>query len=70
MGEVLDLSLDGMKIAIMAGHDIDVGQHCTIAIGDGEGEAYTLVGSVRWVENTSYITVFGISLASADRMED
>ncbi len=59
-----------MKIAIEAGHDIDVGQHCTLAIGDGEGEAYSLAGTVRWIENTSYITVFGISLKSADRMED
>jgi hypothetical protein len=68
-GEVLDLSLDGMKIAIEAGHDMHVGQQCNIAIGDGEGEAYSLVGNVRWIENTSYITVFGISLDSADRLE-
>jgi hypothetical protein len=70
VGEVLDLSLDGMKLAIEAGHDIAVGEHCNIAIGDGEGETYALVGTVRWIEDTSYITVFGISLESADRIEE
>ncbi len=49
---------------------MDVGQHCTIAIGDGEGVAYSLVGTVRWIENTSYITVFGLSLDSADPIEE
>nr|WP_256438888.1 PilZ domain-containing protein [Synechococcus sp. CCY 9618] len=70
LGEVLDLSLDGMKIAIEAGQDIEVGEHCHVAVGDGEGETYALAGTVRWIEDSSYITVFGLSLDSADRIEE
>jgi hypothetical protein len=69
LAEVLDLSLDGMKIAIEAGHDLEVGQPCKVAIGDGEGETYALAGTVRWIEESSYIIVFGISLDSADRID-
>lgn len=69
LGEVLDLGVGGMKIAIEAGHNIKVGQTCNVAIGDGAGETYSLVGTVRWIEDTNYIMVFGISLDSADRID-
>ncbi|KEF41681.1 MAG: hypothetical protein ER33_09970 [Cyanobium sp. CACIAM 14] len=69
LGEVLDLSLDGLKIAIEAGHDLTVGESCNVAVGDGEGQTYSLRGTVRWIEDTNYITVFGLSLDSADRLE-
>jgi hypothetical protein len=68
-GDVLDLSLEGMKIAIQAGHPLEVGQRCHVAVGDGEGETYALQGTVRWFEETSYITVFGLFLDSADLIE-
>lgn len=69
LGEVLDMSADGMKIAIEASHDLAVGQHCSVVVGDGEGETYDLRGTVRWIEATSYISVIGLSLDSAHRIE-
>lgn len=67
--EVLDLSLDGLKIAIEAGHHPAVGQPCSVVVGDGEGETYNLQGTIRWMEATSYIAVIGLSLESAQRLE-
>jgi hypothetical protein len=69
LGEVLDLSVDGMKIAIEAGHGLTVDQICRVEIGDEEGECYSLLGNVRWVVHSSHIIVFGISLNSADCLE-
>jgi hypothetical protein len=70
LGEVLDLSLDGIKMAIEAGHHLAVGHHCSVVVGDGEGETYDLRGTVRWIEATSYISVVGLSLDSAHRIEE
>jgi hypothetical protein len=67
--EVLDLSADGLKIAIEAGHHPAVGQLCSVVVGDGEGETYDLKGTIRWLEATSYISVIGLSLESAQRLE-
>ncbi len=67
--EVLDLSADGLKIAIEAGHQPAVGQTCNVVVGDGEGETYDLKGTIRWIEATSYISVIGLSLDSAQRLE-
>jgi hypothetical protein len=68
--EVLDLSVDGMKMAIEASHHLCVGHHCRVMVGDGEGETYDLRGTVRWIEATSYISVIGLSLDSAHRIEE
>ncbi len=70
LGEVLDLSLDGMKMVIEAGHELAVGHGCNVVMGDGEGETYDLRGTVRWIETTSYISVIGLSLESAHRIEE
>lgn len=67
--EVLDLSADGLRIAIEAGHHPAVGQPCSVVLGDGEGETYDLQGTIRWIEATSYISVIGLSLDSAQRLE-
>lgn len=67
--EVLDLSAEGLKIAFEAGHHPAVGQPCSVVVGDGEGETYDLRGTIRWVEATSYISVIGLSLDSAQRLE-
>ena len=69
LGEVLDLSVEGLKMAITAGHALSVGQLCALVLGDGEGETYDLRGTVRWIEATSYISVIGLSLESAHRLE-
>ncbi len=67
--EVLDLSADGLRIAIEAGHHPAVGQPCSVVMGDGEGETYDLQGTIRWIEATSYISVIGLSLDSAQLLE-
>jgi hypothetical protein len=68
--EVLDLSADGLKVAIEAGHRPAVGHPCNVVVGDGEGETYDLRGTIRWIEATSYISVIGLSLDSAERLAD
>ena len=67
---MLDLSADGLKIAIEAGHQPAIGQPCSVVVGDGEGETYDPRGTVRWIEATSYISVIGLSLDSAHRIEE
>jgi hypothetical protein len=67
--EVLDLSADGLKIATAAGHRPAVGQPCSVVVGDGEGETYDLRCTIRWIEATSSISVIGLSLDSAERLE-
>ncbi|MBM5822562.1 MAG: hypothetical protein FJ082_08935 [Cyanobacteria bacterium K_Offshore_surface_m2_011] len=66
--EVLDLSSEGLKIAIEAGHHPAVGESCNVVVGDGEAETYDLKGTIRWIEATSYISVIGLSLDSAQRL--
>ncbi|MBD2548591.1 hypothetical protein H6G65_03130 [Microcystis elabens FACHB-917] len=46
-----------------------MGQTCSLVVGDGEGETYDLKGTIRWIEATSYISVIGLSLDSAERQE-
>jgi hypothetical protein len=70
LAEVLDLSVDGMKMAIEASRHLCAGHHCRVMVGDGEGETYDLRGTVRWIEATSYISVIGLSLDSAHRIEE
>ncbi|MDM7951895.1 MAG: hypothetical protein QUV07_01565 [Cyanobium sp. CZS 25K] len=36
LGVVLDLSVEGLKMAIAAGHALSVGQPCALVLGDGE----------------------------------
>jgi len=67
--EVLDLSAEGLTIAIEAGHPPAVGQHGSVVVGDREGETSDLRDTVRWIEATSYISVIGLSLDSAHRIE-
>lgn len=62
VGEILDLSSDGMKIALAVSHPVEVDQRCHLVVGALEGERYELVGTVRWVDRNPYITVFGLAL--------
>jgi hypothetical protein len=41
-----------------------------VVVGDGEGETYDPRGTVRWIEATSDISVIGLSLDSAHRIEE
>ncbi len=65
LGEVLDLSPEGMKVAIETGIDLKVEQPCKMTLGAGIDQSYSLWGTVRWVEDSAYITVFGVLLESA-----
>lgn len=68
VGEILDISVDGMKIALNGAHPIDRNQSCRIiaAVPDAPGAAaYRLVGNVRWVDSHPLVTVFGIQFEAA-----
>jgi hypothetical protein len=65
VGEILDLSPDGMKIALAVSQPVEVDQLCNLLVGAPEGECYELVGTVRWVDRNPYITVFGLALEDA-----
>ena len=65
VGEILDLSRDGMKIALAVSQSVDVDQTCHLLVGPPDGECYQLLGTVRWVDRNPYITVFGLALKDA-----
>lgn len=65
VGEILDLSRDGMKIALAVSHPVEVDQDCHLLVGPPESECYELHGTVRWVDRNPYITVFGLALRDA-----
>jgi hypothetical protein len=60
--EILDLSGDGMKIAISPGPDLREGQICLLRFQPNASEGYQLRGAVRWLEASTFILVFGIQL--------
>lgn len=64
VGEILDVSLDGMKIALGVGPLLEAEQACRIVV-QGQGQTYELLGRVRWVEASPFITVFGVALDQA-----
>ena len=65
VGEILDLSRDGMKIALEVSQTVEVDQTCHLLVGPPDGECYQLMGTVRWVDRNPYITVFGLALMDA-----
>jgi len=66
-GEILDLSPEGMKVALDAGYPVAVDQACRLRVGGPlSDEHFELAGTVRWVESCSFITVFGIRLDRAE----
>lgn len=65
VGEILDLSRDGMKIALAVSQEVEVDQPCHLLVGHPDRECYELAGTVRWVDRNPYITVFGLALREA-----
>ncbi len=65
-GEIIDLSPEGMKIALAGSHPVQPGQACLIKAGNPESRVFNLSGTVRWVESHSLVTVFGILLDGAE----
>lgn len=64
--EILDLSGDGMRIAISPGPDLRVGQICLLRFQPETGDSFQLQGEVRWLETSNFILVFGIVLLTAE----
>ncbi len=67
MGEILDLSSDGMKIAMDTFVAIEAEQPCQLLVTTDDDETFHLKGTVRWVEAHPYITVFGVEFLGAER---
>jgi len=65
VGEILDLSRDGMKVALAISQTVEVDQPCHLLVGPPEAECYELHGTVRWVDRNPCITVFGLALQEA-----
>jgi hypothetical protein len=61
-GEIVDLSPEGMKIALSGRHDLQVDQPCRILAGSPATTVYDLTGTIRWIDTHPLITVFGIRL--------
>jgi len=67
MGEILDLSPDGMKIAMDTSVALEPDQLCQLVVTTDDEETFHLKGTVRWVEAHPYITVFGVEFVGAER---
>lgn len=65
-GEIVDISPDGMKLALEGGHPIAVDLPCHLDIGAGGNEWFELEGLVRWVDNHPLITVIGVQLSAVE----
>ena len=65
VGEIVDLSPNGLKIALAAGQPVEVDQTCHLQVGAPGRDFYELLGTVRWVDRNPYITVFGLALRDA-----
>ena len=60
--DVVDLSVNGIRLALAAGAQCREGDRCQILIAPHEGTTWTLDGEIRWVTHHPYITVFGVLL--------
>lgn len=62
--EILELSSEGVNIAISKGRAVRQGQHGRLLIGSPEGDHYELPVDVSWVEPEASFSVLGLSLPS------
>ena len=60
--DVVDLSVNGIRLALAAGIQCQEGDPCQIIFDPDEGTTWTLDGQIRWVTQHPYITVFGVLL--------
>lgn len=65
--EILELSAEGVSIAISGGGPVHKGQHGRLLIGPPEGDHYELPVDVSWVEPAASIAVLGLAIPSARR---
>ena len=62
--EILELSTEGVKIAIRPDRAVCQGQHGRLLIGSPEADHYELPVDVSWVEPEASFAVLGLSLPS------
>lgn len=62
--EILELSSEGVNIAISHGRAVRQGQHGRLLIGSPDGDHYELPVDVSWVEPEASFAVLGLSLPS------
>ncbi|MFM7237414.1 MAG: hypothetical protein ACKOYK_11735 [Cyanobium sp.] len=60
--EILELSAEGVNIAITGGSSVRQGQHGRLLIGPPEGDHYELPVDVSWVQPAASIAVLGLNL--------
>jgi hypothetical protein len=65
--DILELSADGVTIAIPAGGALRQGQHGQLLIGPAEGGHYALPVAVRWVEFSTTRSILGLVFIAAER---
>lgn len=60
--EILELSSDGVSIAMVGHRAVHKGQHGRLVIGPPEGDHYELPVDVSWVDPSTSISVLGLTL--------
>lgn len=65
-GEVVDISVDGMKLALPGGTPVEATQRCHIVLAGDGTDRFVLDGEVRWVDSHPLITVIGVQLMAPD----
>lgn len=63
--DVVDLSLNGLRLAVAPDVQPKPGTACTIQLTPNGSRILKLQGEIRWVERHALITVFGVQLSSA-----
>ena len=65
--EILELSAEGVTIALKAGWAARPGQHGSLLIGPAGGGHYILPVAVRWVKPSPTTSVVGLALPASER---
>lgn len=65
--DILELSAEGVTIALRDGRAARRGQQGQLVIGPAEGDHYVLPVAVRWVRSTSSAWMVGLAFPAAER---
>ncbi|MEB3243456.1 MAG: PilZ domain-containing protein [Cyanobacteriota bacterium] len=65
--QILELSSEGVNIAVKGGQGVRSGQQGRLLIGPPEGDHYELPVAVSWVEPDAPIAVLGLAFPSSQR---
>ncbi|MEB3333520.1 MAG: hypothetical protein VKP70_00895 [Cyanobacteriota bacterium] len=65
--EILELSAEGVTIAIGDGRAARRGQQGQLLIGPAEGDHYVLPVAVRWVRSSSTTSMVGLAFPASER---